>query len=213
MSDDDHDTSSPQRTEGNHIDSMLTRPAADRVMSGPEALTTGRSPKSFQRIAPDPSMKLSPPRMTMPCSRTVARQTIPRSHRMTSSAENEAQPLSLISPCICNRTADANRVPGAMACSRYFLAAFGRCNNRAGSSTCLESGAEFHKSSSETCLSAIRINHSRPSVCARPNLFWRIALLHNATVPHLHNPVSVGSCLRIVRDHQDRLTETLIQIP
>src|ERR1700676_1406307 len=113
-----HDTSSEQTTDGNHRDSMLTRPAADRVKSGPEALMNGTIPKSFQRIAPCPSKKLSPPRMDMPYIRTLACQIIPRFQRMTSSAENGHQPLSLISPCICNRTADASGVPAAMACSR-----------------------------------------------------------------------------------------------
>ena len=126
------------------MDSRLTRPAADRVMSGPEAFTSGTTPKTFQRIAPRPSKNVSPPRIESPCTRTTARQTIPRSHRMTCSAENGDQPLSLISPCICSRTADANRVPGAIACSRYFLAGSGSSDNRAGSNARSYDGAEFH---------------------------------------------------------------------
>jgi hypothetical protein len=60
------------------MDSMLVRPAADLVISGPEALTMGITPKSFQRIAPTPSMKLSPPWIEIQRIPTVARHIIPR---------------------------------------------------------------------------------------------------------------------------------------
>ena len=78
---------------------MLTRPAVDRVMPGPEALTTGKRPKSVHFMAPSPSSKLSLPRIDTPCIRAAARQIIPRSQEMTCSAENGYhRPFNLISP-------------------------------------------------------------------------------------------------------------------
>jgi hypothetical protein len=73
---------------------------------------------SFHRVAPLPSTSRSDPRMGMPFTHTVALQIIPRPQRMTCSAVNGSQRRSLIWPCICNRTADASLVPGAMAYSK-----------------------------------------------------------------------------------------------
>jgi hypothetical protein len=42
-----HDTASPASADGSHTDSPATRPAAERVMSGPAALTRGMIPRSF----------------------------------------------------------------------------------------------------------------------------------------------------------------------
>src|SRR2546426_6151848 len=62
--------------EGNHTDSATTRPIADRVMSGPDAVTIGIIPKSFQRMAPSSSTRRSNPPMGIACIRTVALQII-----------------------------------------------------------------------------------------------------------------------------------------
>jgi|SRR5689334_4793806 hypothetical protein len=131
------------------MDSMLTRPAAERVISGPEALITGTIPKSFQCMAPCPSTKLSPPRMDMPCIRTVARQIIPRPHRIICSAENLFQPFSLISPCILRRPADARGVPPAIECLRYRRAASGSSETCAGSKYFSAGGADSHRFSND----------------------------------------------------------------
>jgi hypothetical protein len=71
------DTSSPQSTDGNHTDSAWTRPTIDRVISGPEAIMTEITPKSFHRIPPSSFTRRSEPRKGMPCIRTVALQIIP----------------------------------------------------------------------------------------------------------------------------------------
>src|ERR1019366_7190756 len=89
-----HYTTSSHNTDGNHTDSMLTRPAADRFMAGPEALTMGTIPNNIQCIPPCPSTKLSLPRIDMPYIRTAAVQIIPRSQQMTSSAENGHHPFN-----------------------------------------------------------------------------------------------------------------------
>ncbi len=109
----------PVSTErGRHPDGFVfTQPAADRLMSGPTASATSRMPASLQRMAPRPPGMRSPLRMGLPNMRTLARQTVPRFHRMTCSVMNGCRPLSLTSPRMRNRTAEARGVPAAMACS------------------------------------------------------------------------------------------------
>src|SRR5690242_9390968 len=89
----DHDTSSRFSTDGSQTHSMFTRPAAERAMSGPEALMKGTSPKSFQLIAPRLSTKRSLPRIVNAPIRTDACQMKPRFQRITSSAEKGYQRL------------------------------------------------------------------------------------------------------------------------
>jgi hypothetical protein len=83
-------------------------------------------PNNFHCIAPRPSTKLSRPRMGTPRILTVARHTIPCPQEITSSAENEYQVFSLISPCMRRRTADASGAPSMIACWRYRSAPSGR---------------------------------------------------------------------------------------
>src|ERR1039457_4416138 len=109
-----HATSSRQSADGNQTDSAVTRPAAERVISGPEAVMIGIIPSSFHRIAPAPSKSRSNPVIGMPYIRTMALQIIPRPQWITCSAVNGSQRPSLISPCIRRRTAEASGVPGAM---------------------------------------------------------------------------------------------------
>ena len=113
-----HATSSRQSAEGNQTDSAITRPAAERVISGPEAVMIGMIPSSFHRISPAPSKSRSNPVIGIPYIRTVALQIIPRPQWITCSAVNGSQRPSLISPCIRSRTAEASGVPGVMAWAR-----------------------------------------------------------------------------------------------